>query len=61
MPVPAREEILTVREVAHWLKLRPSTIYAWAASGKLPCLRLGSRIRFTRSDLLRWLEARKEG
>ncbi|GFO81566.1 MAG: hypothetical protein A49_11930 [Methyloceanibacter sp.] len=53
--------ILTVPEVADWLRVRPSTIYTWAASGKLPCLRIGGRIRFLLADVLRWLEARKEG
>lgn len=55
------DDILTADEVADWLRFRPSTIYAWAASGKLPCVRLGGRIRFLRCDVLRWIEARKVG
>jgi excisionase family DNA binding protein len=53
------ERLLTVEELADWLRLKPSTVYAWAASGKLPSVRIGNRLRFQRSDVLRWIEARK--
>ncbi|MDM7915409.1 MAG: helix-turn-helix domain-containing protein [Candidatus Eisenbacteria bacterium] len=53
------EPLLTVADVAAWLRLKTSTVYAWAAAGKLPSVRMGNRIRFLRSDLLRWIEARK--
>lgn len=56
----AEESLLTVSEVAAWLRLRPSTVYSWAASGRIPCVRLGGRLRFARGDILRWIEARRE-
>jgi PTS system nitrogen regulatory IIA component len=59
--MPEISELLTVPEVAAWLKLRPKTVYEWAARGKLPSLRLGSAVRFERDALLRWLSARREG
>jgi excisionase family DNA binding protein len=40
--------------------VRPSTIYDWAAAGRLPCLRLRGRLRFLRGDVARWIEAQKE-
>lgn len=52
--------LLTVPEVAAWLRVQPSTIYAWAAAGRLPCLRLGGRLRFHRGDVASWLYGRKE-
>ncbi len=55
----AERPLLTVNEVANWLQLKPSTIYAWAASGRLPHVRVGGRIRFQYTDILGWLEARK--
>ena len=55
------EEILTVKEVAEWLKLKPTTIYDWAARSRIPCVRLGGRLRFVKKDLNRWIESRKEG
>jgi len=52
--------LLTVDEVAIWLRVRPSTIYVWTSTKRLPCIRLGGRLRFCRDDVLRWIEARKE-
>ena len=55
------ESLLTVPEVARLCRLSPKTIYAWEASGRIPCILIGNRIRFDRRDVLRWLEARKKG
>jgi excisionase family DNA binding protein len=49
------EPLWTVREAATFLKLGRNTVYEWAASGQLPSLRLGSRIRFQPSALRRWV------
>jgi excisionase family DNA binding protein len=49
------EALWTVREAAEFLRLGRNTVYEWAASGKLPSLRLGSRIRFQPSALRRWV------
>jgi excisionase family DNA binding protein len=61
MPQAETSELLTVPEVAAWLKLKPKTVYEWAARGKLPCIRLGGLLRFSRADVSLWLDARKEG
>ena len=53
--INANEALWTVREAATFLRLGRNTVYEWAASGKLPSLRLGSRIRFLPSTLRRWL------
>ncbi len=53
--INANEALWTVREAATFLRLGRNTVYEWAASGKLPSLRLGSRIRFLPSALRRWL------
>lgn len=53
--------LLTVRDLALLLGMHPKTIYEWTARGELPCIRLGSRLRFSTSDVSRWLQARKEG
>jgi excisionase family DNA binding protein len=43
------DELLTVEETAVLLKVKPSTVRAWARSGRLPCVRLGPRAtRWTR-------------
>ena len=53
--INANEALWTVREAAAFLRLGRNTVYEWAASGKLPSLRLGSRVRFLPSALRRWL------
>ena len=55
VPSPIPEPLWTVREAAAFLRLGRNTVYEWAASGKLPSLRLGSRVRFLPSALRRWL------
>ena len=47
--------LLDIKDLAAWLKLKPSTLYLWVAQGKMPALRLGGLIRFRREDIERWL------
>src|SRR5688572_11625038 len=54
------EPLLTVEDAAQLLAVRPSTIYEWVRSGRMPHLRLGPRaIRFTRPMLAEWVESRR--
>jgi excisionase family DNA binding protein len=48
------EEILTIEEVAAYLRLKPQTIYAWAQEGKIPAAKLGNQWRFKKSIIDRW-------
>jgi excisionase family DNA binding protein len=47
--------LLTVKDVSAWLQVKPSTVYVWAAEGKMPALRLGGLLRFRREDIETWL------
>ena len=49
------EEIMTLEEVAKYLKVKPQTIYTWAQEGKIPAAKLGKEWRFRRSVIDRWL------
>jgi excisionase family DNA binding protein len=51
----------TIREVATYLRIHEKTVARWVRYGRLPCVRIGSRLRFDRQDVLRWARARKEG
>ena len=53
--------LLTIRETAAFLRISEKSIRRLIAHRRLPCVRLGRRVRFDRSDLLRWVSARKEG
>lgn len=49
-------EILTVSEVAVWLKVHPSSIYRLLKRKEIPAFRVGSDWRFVARDLELWLE-----
>jgi excisionase family DNA binding protein len=50
-------QILTLDEVAAYLKAGKRTVYRLAAEGKLPAFKLGGTWRFRRSDLDEWIAA----
>lgn len=52
------DEILTIDEVAAYLKAGKRTVYRLAASGKLPAFKLGGTWRFRRCDLDKWIASR---
>jgi len=49
-------EILTLEEVAHYLRLKPQTIYKWAQEKRIPAVKLGKEWRFRRSVIDRWFD-----
>jgi len=53
---PADHEILTLEEVARYLRLKPQTIYKWAQEKRIPAAKIGKEWRFRRSILDRWLD-----
>lgn len=54
------DEILTLKEVADYLKLAEKTAYRLAAAGKLPGFKVGGSWRFKREDVLQWIEEQKK-
>ncbi len=50
------EEIMTIEEVAEYLKLKPQTIYKWAQDGYIPAAKLGKEWRFKKSLIDSWLD-----
>jgi excisionase family DNA binding protein len=48
------QEVLTVSEVAEYLRVNPQTVYRKAKVGELPALRIGRAIRFRKSQLDDW-------
>jgi len=58
---PANHEILTLEEVALYLRLKPQTIYKWAQEKRIPAVKLGKEWRFRRSILDRWLDEQMLG
>jgi excisionase family DNA binding protein len=46
--------VMTVRDIADYLQVHPSTIYRLLRRRELPAFRLGSDWRFNREDIERW-------
>lgn len=53
------DQILTLKEVAAYLKLAEKTAYKLAADGKLPGFKVGGSWRFKREDIEQWIEEKK--
>jgi len=47
-------DIMTLEEVANYLKLKPQTIYTWAQEKKIPAAKLGKEWRFKKSIIDEW-------
>ena len=54
-------DILTLDEVAAYLKAGKRTIYRLAASGEIPAFKLGGTWRFSRSDIESWIKQQSAG
>ena len=50
-------EIMTLEEVADYLKLKPQTLYIWVQKGKIPAVKLGKEWRFKRSIIDKWFNS----
>ncbi len=50
------EEILTLQEVAKYLKVDKRTVYRMVKSKKVPAFRVGNQWRFLKTDILKWIE-----
>lgn len=53
--------IMTVREVADYLRMHEMTIYRMARQGEIPAYKVGNRWRFNRQRLEEWLSAHEVG
>jgi excisionase family DNA binding protein len=49
-------DILTLEEVASYLRLTPQTSYKWAQEKRIPAAKLGKEWRFRKSIIDRWLD-----
>ncbi len=54
------EPLLTVTEVAHYLRLEPETVRSLARRQKLPAIKVGRLWRFSLPDVQAWLAHQSE-
>lgn len=50
------DQILTVKEVAEYLKVNERTVYRMATAGKLPAFKVGGSWRFKQAEIERWIK-----
>jgi excisionase family DNA binding protein len=48
--------LLTIKDLSAWLNIKSSTLYLWAAQGKIPCRKIHGLIRFDREAIQQWLD-----
>ncbi|MGE5406444.1 MAG: helix-turn-helix domain-containing protein [Methanosarcina sp.] len=54
--MPENDKIMTLEEVAEYLRLTPQTIYSWAQEKKIPAVKLGKEWRFKKSLIDKWFD-----
>lgn len=53
------DELLTVEDVAAWVRVEPGTVYRWVSQGTAPKhSKVGDLVRFRRADVRAWLAER---
>jgi excisionase family DNA binding protein len=50
----SNDRIMTLEEVAEYLRVKPQTIYTWAQEKKIPAAKLGREWRFRKSMIDKW-------
>lgn len=62
MPTSTSEgEILTLKQVAEFLKVTERTIYRLAAAKQIPAFKVGGTWRFSRAEINQWIQRQQEG
>jgi excisionase family DNA binding protein len=58
--ITTQRRFLSVRETAEFLRIKASTVYLWASTGKLPHSKVGSRLLFEREALIAFVKTNED-
>ena len=53
------DQMMTVQELAEYLKMKTVTIYKHAQAGSIPAFKVGSKWRFKKDTIDRWIEGQE--
>lgn len=55
-----QDKLLDDPDAASFLGVKPGTLSVWRSTGRygIPYLKIGSRVKYRTSDLLKWLDER---
>lgn len=56
----SKDQILTIKQVADYLKVTERTIYRLAAAKKIPAFKVGGSWRFRTADIDSWIAAQSQ-
>lgn len=48
------------KALSRYLNIKPCTLYAWAAQGRIPCLKIHGLVRFRKDEIDQWVEGFRE-
>ena len=54
------DDIMTVKELADYLKIAEKTAYRFASEGKVPGFKVGSAWRFKKEEIDAWIKRQSE-
>ena len=54
--MPELREVMNLRQASQYLGVSPDTLYRYICNGVVPAFKLGSRWKFRKSVLDRWME-----
>ena len=55
------DDILTIEEVAKYLRVSERTVYDWAQKGEIPSGKIGTVWRFKKAEIEKWVNSRLSG
>ena len=55
------EPLLTAAELAEILGFSAATVVDWSERNEIPSFKIGGRLRFRESEVIDWLEERRQG
>lgn len=55
-----QDEILTIKELASYLKIAEKTAYRYVSDGIIPGFKVGGSWRFKRSEINDWITSRSQ-
>ena len=48
-------QIIKIKELSEFLKVKEKTLYQWASAGQIPCLKFNGVLRFDLDDIQKWI------
>jgi len=54
------KQVLTVKDIADYLKMHPMTIYKYVKEGRIPAFKIGASWRIRRDSIQKWMKEKEE-